>query len=68
MIGSLFKSEGENARKFAVQIKEIANKMIVCNLHRFLQFLLFEVFYGAKFYKKASKVVDLKWLKADLGY
>jgi len=36
------------ARKFVVQIKEIANKMIVCNLHRFLQFLLFEVFYGAK--------------------
>jgi len=38
MIGSLFKSEGENARKFAVQIKEIAN-------HRFIQFLLFEVFF-----------------------
>ena len=31
------------ARKFLIQIKEIANKMIVCNLHRFLQFLIVEV-------------------------
>ncbi len=27
------------ARIFRIQMKEIANKMIVCNLHRFLQFL-----------------------------
>ena len=36
------------ARKFSVQLKEIAGKMIVCNIHRFLQFLVIEVFYRAK--------------------
>ena len=36
------------ARIFAIQKKEIAGKMIVCNLHRFLQFLVIEVFYRAK--------------------
>lgn len=34
------------ARKFLIQTKEIAGKMIVCNLHRFLQFLIVEVFYS----------------------
>ena len=38
------------ARKFIVQIKEIAGKMIVCNIHRFLQFLVIEVFYRAIFF------------------
>ena len=37
------------ARRFGIQIKEIANKMIVCNIHRFLLFLTLEVFYRAKF-------------------
>jgi hypothetical protein len=36
------------ARRFLIQMKEIANKMIVCNIHRFLLFLIFEVFYKAK--------------------
>jgi hypothetical protein len=36
------------ARIFATQMKEIAGKMIVCNLHRFLQFLTVKVFYRAK--------------------
>ena len=36
------------ARKFLCQTKEIANKMIVCNLHRFLLFLVIEVFYRAE--------------------
>ena len=36
------------ARRFHIQIKEIANKMIVCNIHRFLLFLIVKVFYGAK--------------------
>ena len=36
------------ARKFPVQIKEIANKLIVYNLHTFLQFLIVELFYRAK--------------------
>ncbi|MEN6442409.1 MAG: transposase [Methanoregula sp.] len=36
------------ARIFRIQMKEIANKMIVCNIHRFLQFLIIEVFYRAK--------------------
>jgi hypothetical protein len=40
------------SRKYFIQKKEIAGKMIVCNLHRFLQFLLFEVFYKAiRFFK-----------------
>lgn len=30
------------ARIFRIQIKEIANKMIVCHLHRFLQFFFVE--------------------------
>lgn len=38
------------ARKFLIQMKEIANKMIVCNLHRHLQFLIVEVFYRAIFF------------------
>ena len=36
------------ARRFLIQMKEIAGKMIVCNLHTFLQFLIVKVFYGAK--------------------
>jgi hypothetical protein len=40
------------ARKFVIQLKEIAAKMIVCNIHRFLQFLIIEVFYRAKISKK----------------
>jgi transposase len=36
------------ARRFLIQTKEIANKMIVCNIHRFLQFLMVKVFYRAK--------------------
>jgi hypothetical protein len=32
------------ARTYLIQTKEIAGKMIVCNLHRFLQFLVVEVF------------------------
>ena len=31
------------ARMFAIQKKEITGKMIVCNIHRFLQFLVIEV-------------------------
>jgi hypothetical protein len=37
------------ARRFLIQTKEVANKMIVCNIHRFLQFLIIEVFYSAHF-------------------
>ena len=40
------------ARKFLIQLKEIAGKMIICNIHRFLQFLFSEVFYRANFSKK----------------
>jgi hypothetical protein len=35
------------ARIFLIQRKEMANKMIVCNIHRFLQFIVIEVFYRA---------------------
>jgi len=37
------------ARKFLLQMKEIANKMIICNIHTFLLFLFIEVFYRANF-------------------
>jgi hypothetical protein len=37
------------ARKFITQMKEIAGKMIICNIHRFLLFLVIEVFYRALF-------------------
>jgi hypothetical protein len=36
------------ARRFLIQMKEIAGKMIVCNIHRFLQFLIVELFYRAE--------------------
>jgi hypothetical protein len=34
-----------NARKFPLLIKEIANKMILCNLHTSLQFIIVQLFY-----------------------
>jgi Transposase DDE domain len=37
------------ARRFLIQFKEIAIKMIVCNIYRFLLFLIVEVFYRATF-------------------
>lgn len=37
------------ARRFVIQRKEMANKMIVGNIHRFLQFIMIEVFYSAHF-------------------
>ena len=36
------------ARRFLIQTKEIATKMIVCNIHTFLQFLIIEVCYRAE--------------------
>jgi len=36
------------ARIFLIQMKEIAGKMIVCNIHRHLQFFSLKVFYRAK--------------------
>jgi len=36
------------ARRFLIQMKEIANKMIVCILHRYLQFLIMKVFNRAE--------------------
>ena len=36
------------ARIFVIQMKEIAGKMIVCNIHRHLQFFILKVFYRAK--------------------
>jgi hypothetical protein len=44
-----------NARRFLIQMKEIANKMVVCNIHRFLQFLIMKVFYRAKNFKKKQR-------------
>jgi len=41
-----FKGDLET-RIFLIQMKENANKMIVCNLHRILQFLLINVFCRA---------------------
>jgi hypothetical protein len=47
------------ARKFSVQLKEIAGKMIVCNIHRFLQFLVTEVFYRADFSNGKSNLTRI---------
>jgi hypothetical protein len=48
------------ARKFLIQMKELAGKMIVCNLHRFLQFLIGKVFYRAKicFFLKRQEILQ----------
>jgi len=46
------------ARKFLIQTKEIAGKMIVCNLHRFLQFLIVEVFYSVKIRYSLEAVIS----------
>ena len=46
------------ARKFSVQLKEIAGKMIVCNIHRFLQILVIKVFYRAVFLSIATKLSE----------
>lgn len=48
------------ARRFLMQMKEIANKMIVCNLHRSLRFLIVKVFYKAdipNYLRTSSRVV-----------
>ncbi|MDD1687264.1 DUF3800 domain-containing protein, partial [Methanoregula sp.] len=47
------------ARLFRIQMKEIANKMIVCNIHRFLQFLFIEVFYRAIIDKSLNGIRQL---------
>ncbi len=45
------------ARRFLSQMKEIANKKIVCNIHRFLQFLISEVFYRAEIHKGKNQIL-----------
>ena len=45
------------ARRFLIQMKEIANKIIVCNIHRFLLFLIGEVFYRAISFIKESSIL-----------
>ena len=42
-------------RIYALQKKEIYGKMIVCNIHRFLQFLVSEVFYRAEIFDNCQK-------------
>jgi len=37
------------ARIFLIQLKEIAGKIIVCNIHRHLQFFILKVFYRVNF-------------------
>lgn len=50
------KSGGDlKVRKFLIQSKEIANKMIVCDIHRFHQFLIVKVFYRAQNYKECRQ-------------
>ncbi len=61
------------ARIFSIQRKEIAGKMIVCNIHKFLQFLVMEVFYRAVFSnlfrlpgsekKSARTIADGEWMR-----
>jgi len=50
------------SRIFPIQMKEISGKMIVCNIHRFLQFLVIEVFYTAKIsFTLISLVIPFSW-------
>ena len=51
-------------RKFSNQRKELSCKMIICNLHQFLQFVMIEVFYRAiiSFYNFAVFRLDLTLL------
>ena len=46
------------ARMFLVQKKEITNKMIVCNIHTFLQFVLSQVFYRVIFFSLFEKYIN----------
>ena len=39
-------------RKFSNQRKELSCKMIICNLHQFLQFVMIEVFYRAVIFNR----------------
>jgi len=41
---------------YPLQKKEISGKMIVCNIHRFLQFLVFEVFYRTYYSINREKI------------
>ncbi len=45
------------ARIFSIQRKEIAGKMIVCNIHKFLQFLVMEVFYRANLFNPPIRIL-----------
>jgi len=51
------------ARVFVIQRKEIANKMVVFNLHRFLQFLLGEVFYRALIQNPSMKWIFTHFIR-----
>jgi len=53
-------------RKFANQRKELSCKMIICNLHQFLQFVMIEVFYRAKICIQTSQI-NLSALTCSLG-
>jgi hypothetical protein len=48
------------ARKFRIQMKEIAIKIIVCNIHRFLLFFVLEVFYRAQKFGSKGNLSGLK--------
>ena len=54
-------SDDPKARSFIIQMMEIAGKNIVCNIHRFLQILLIEVFFRAKF-----SFFQIRLIKPDL--
>ena len=47
------------ARIFLIQMKEISVKMIVCNLHRHLQFVIMKVFYRAGITENLPKTKNL---------
>ncbi|MEN6443838.1 MAG: hypothetical protein ABFC71_08800, partial [Methanoregula sp.] len=47
------------ARRFLIQMKEIANKMSVCNIHRFLLSLIVEVFYRAQIFQLLENPYEL---------
>jgi hypothetical protein len=55
-------SDDLKARKFPIQMTEIANTMIVCNIHTSLLFLIIELFYRAaisySFFQKNRNMGD----------
>ena len=58
------------ARKFLIQMKEIASKIIVYNIHKFLLWFFIEVFYRAQIFPNRNVRVTIphRLIGKDSGY